>query len=85
LEERYKEGIKNSAGKFLVVQFGLCAFFYDEETNEYSHKAYNFYTFPKCFDRNAPNKRFWCEASSLEFLASTGFDFNKWINHGNSN
>ena len=82
VEERY-HSVRQSASQFLVVQFGLCPFFYDEEKDEFTHQAYNFFTYPKQFSKNAPNMRFLCESSSLEFLAESGFDFNKLIYYGN--
>ncbi|CAL8117082.1 unnamed protein product [Orchesella dallaii] len=81
VEERYKV-LRKSASQFLLVQFGLVLFFYDPVTDRFIHRAYNFYIFPKQFTTNAPNVRFLCEASSLEFLASWGFDFNKLIYKG---
>lgn len=81
VEERFRF-LRQSASKFLLVQFGMVLFFYDEETDEFTHRAYNFYIFPSQFSSAAPNVRFLCEAPSLEFLASWGFDFNKLIYKG---
>jgi len=81
MEERYLS-VRNSTSQFLVIQFGLCPFFYDPATDEYSHEAYNFYTFPRQVVKNGPNIRFLCESSSLDFLANNGFDFNKLIYEG---
>merc|ERR1719187_2261122 len=39
--ERYTK-IKDSARQFLLVQFGLCAFHYDEKTDGYNYTCYNF-------------------------------------------
>jgi hypothetical protein len=41
----------------------------------YEAHTYNFYICPKSFGDLDPN--FLCQASSLEFLASHNFDFNK--------
>jgi poly(A)-specific ribonuclease len=82
VEERY-HSVKKSASEFLIVQFGLVAFFYDEVTDCFTHKAYNFYTFPRQSGRYGPNIRFLCESSSIEFLCSCGFDFNKLFYSGN--
>lgn len=46
MEERYQV-IRETSNKFLIIQFGLVTFFYDEETDSFTHKAYNFYTYRK--------------------------------------
>jgi len=81
VEERY-QSVRNSASEFLVIQFGLVPFFYDSDKDVFTHKAYNFYTFPRQSGRHAPNIRFLCESSSIEFLCSCGFDFNKLFYQG---
>jgi len=81
VEERY-QSMKKSASEFLIVQFGLVTFFYNEEKDCFTHKAYNFYTFPRQSGRHGPNIRFLCESSSIEFLCSCGFDFNKLFYSG---
>ena len=81
MEERYLS-VRNSTSQFVIIQFGLCPFVYNKETDDYSHEAYNFYTFPRQITSNSPNIRFLCESSSLDFLASCGFDFNKLIYEG---
>ncbi|XP_046660583.1 LOW QUALITY PROTEIN: poly(A)-specific ribonuclease PARN-like [Homalodisca vitripennis] len=78
----YYHKIKNGSLDFLLVQFGLVAFMYNEEQKKYTHRAYNFYLFPKPLSRQAPDCRFLCQASSLDFLASHGFNFNKLFNEG---
>ncbi|XP_011497836.1 PREDICTED: poly(A)-specific ribonuclease PARN-like [Ceratosolen solmsi marchali] len=62
---------------FLLVQFGLSVFTYNSETNKYSQRSYNFYVFPRPFDRSAPDCRFLCQAACIDFLVNQGFDFNK--------
>lgn len=42
--------------------------------------AYNFYLFPR--GSPGPDRMFMCQSSSLDFLASQGFDFNKLIKDG---
>ncbi|GFG30197.1 hypothetical protein Cfor_10176 [Coptotermes formosanus] len=79
---QYYTKIRSGAMDFLLVQFGLCAFSYDEENDKYMHRAYNFYIFPKPHVRSLPDPRFLCQASSIEFLASQGFDFNKLFKEG---
>ncbi|KAM9304729.1 poly(A)-specific ribonuclease PARN [Gastrophryne carolinensis] len=67
---------------FLLFQFGLCTFTYDHIEARYITKSFNFYIFPKPFSRNSPDKKFVCQSSSIDFLASQGFDFNKVFRNG---
>eukprot|EP00095_Tigriopus_kingsejongensis_P008480 snap_masked-scaffold18_size714446-processed-gene-4.9 protein:Tk08480 transcript:snap_masked-scaffold18_size714446-processed-gene-4.9-mRNA-1 annotation:"hypothetical protein SINV_07959" len=79
--ERY-ESVRESARQFLLVQFGLCTFHYDAERDVYSHRAYNFYVWPKPYARQAPDLRFMCQTSSIDFLSRQDFDFNKLFKRG---
>uniref|UniRef100_A0A8C6K6F5 Poly(A)-specific ribonuclease PARN n=1 Tax=Nothobranchius furzeri TaxID=105023 RepID=A0A8C6K6F5_NOTFU len=67
---------------FLMFQFGLCTFKYDQTKSKYITKTFNFYIFPKPFNRTSPDIKFICQSSSIDFLASQGFDFNKVFCHG---
>uniref|UniRef100_A0A669F4G2 Poly(A)-specific ribonuclease PARN n=1 Tax=Oreochromis niloticus TaxID=8128 RepID=A0A669F4G2_ORENI len=67
---------------FLLFQFGLCTFKYDQAKSKYITKPFNFYIFPKPFNRTSPDIKFICQSSSIDFLASQGFDFNKVFCHG---
>ncbi|KAI8803206.1 ribonuclease H-like domain-containing protein [Cladochytrium replicatum] len=81
-QERYTK-VRESARKFLIVQLGVCPFTWDAQTQKYIARPFNFYLFPSVgTSRNVPDKSFLCQASSLEFLFSHGFDFNKWIGKG---
>ncbi|XP_034156245.2 poly(A)-specific ribonuclease PARN [Pangasianodon hypophthalmus] len=80
-EERYSKLRKHSMD-FLLFQFGLCAFRYDQSQSKYFTKAFNFYIFPKPFSRASPDIKFMCQSSSIDFLASQGFDFNKVFRNG---
>ncbi|TRY86134.1 hypothetical protein DNTS_030205 [Danionella cerebrum] len=79
---------------FLLFQFGLCTFRYDQNQAKYVTKAFNFYIFPRPSSRTSPDIKFICQvcglllevvrgsmflmkSSSIDFLASQGFDFNK--------
>jgi hypothetical protein len=64
-----------AAEQFLVVQFGLSAFVWQPESNSYNVRSFNFHLFPS--PQEDVDSRFLCQASSLAFLASQGFDFNK--------
>lgn len=81
VEDRYRI-LRGSCSSFLLVQFGMVVFFYDPDTDTFTHSAFNFYVFPRQVANSSPNVRFSCEASSLEFLASWGFDFNKLFYKG---
>uniref|UniRef100_A0AAR2JBX7 Poly(A)-specific ribonuclease PARN n=1 Tax=Pygocentrus nattereri TaxID=42514 RepID=A0AAR2JBX7_PYGNA len=78
-EERYAKLRKHSMD-FLLFQFGLCTFRYDQA--QYLTKSFNFYIFPKPFSRTSPDIKFICQSSSIDFLASQGFDFNKVFRSG---
>ncbi|XP_026112091.1 poly(A)-specific ribonuclease PARN-like isoform X1 [Carassius auratus] len=80
-EERYTKLRKHSMN-FLLFQFGVCTFRYDQNQSTYITKAFNFYIFPKPFSRTSPDIKFICQSSSIDFLASQGFDFNKVFRSG---
>ncbi|XP_069839818.1 poly(A)-specific ribonuclease PARN [Dendropsophus ebraccatus] len=80
-EERY-EKLKEHSMEFLLFQFGLCAFTYDSKEEKYIIKSFNFYIFPRPFNRSSPDKKFVCQSSSIDFLANQGFDFNKVFRDG---
>uniref|UniRef100_A0A1A7X650 Poly(A)-specific ribonuclease PARN n=1 Tax=Iconisemion striatum TaxID=60296 RepID=A0A1A7X650_9TELE len=80
-EERYTK-LKKHSMDFLMFQFGLCTFKYNETKSKYITKTFNFYIFPKPFNRTSPDIKFICQSSSIDFLASQGFDFNKVFCHG---
>ncbi|XP_076309191.1 poly(A)-specific ribonuclease PARN-like isoform X2 [Tachypleus tridentatus] len=79
--ERYMK-LRETASSFLLIQFGLSAFLYDAEKDRYTHRDFNFYVFPRKIIRQCFDHQFLCQASSLEFLASKGFDFNRLISDG---
>ncbi|CAH3997884.1 poly(A)-specific ribonuclease PARN-like [Pieris brassicae] len=78
--EEYYLTLLNGSTQFLLIQFGLCAFIWDEKMKKYRNHAYNFYLFPR--GRPGYDKMFVCQSSSLEFLALQGFDFNKLFRDG---
>ncbi|XP_076997854.1 poly(A)-specific ribonuclease PARN isoform X3 [Tamandua tetradactyla] len=80
-EERYQK-LKKHSMDFLLFQFGLCTFKYDYADSKYITKSFNFYVFPKPFNRSSPDVKFVCQSSSIDFLASQGFDFNKVFRNG---
>ena len=68
--------------QFLLVQFGLCTFHYDSKMDGYKYNCYNFYVWPRQASRNAPDPRFMCQTSSIDFLIKQSFDFNKLFREG---
>ncbi|TRY79724.1 hypothetical protein TCAL_13099 [Tigriopus californicus] len=79
--ERY-DALRESSRQFLLVQFGLCTFHYDSKKDLYTNRAFNFYVWPRPYTRNAPDLRFMCQTSSIDFLVKQDFDFNKLFKHG---
>ena len=64
------------------MQFGLCTFHYDEASDSYTNRAFNFYVWPRPYARTAPDPRFLCQTSSIDFLSTQNFDFNKLFKSG---
>ncbi|EFN75773.1 poly(A)-specific ribonuclease PARN [Harpegnathos saltator] len=79
---QYYTKLRTGSMSFLLVQFGLSLFTYNSDTKKYSQRSYTFYVFPKQLNYRAPDCRFMCQASSIAFLASQNFDFNKLFKHG---
>ncbi|XP_050560831.1 poly(A)-specific ribonuclease PARN isoform X1 [Spodoptera frugiperda] len=78
--EDYYLRVMNGSSEFLLIQFGISCFYWDEKRNHYLNDTYNFYLYPR--GRPGPDRLFLCQSSSLDFLASNGFDFNKLIKEG---
>lgn len=78
-QEKYSK-LRQTAQNFTISQFGLSAFQYSSEENKFVARTWNFYLFPHPF--MWWDKRFTCQASSLQFLVQHNFDFNKFIGHG---
>ncbi|RKO98062.1 hypothetical protein CXG81DRAFT_20258 [Caulochytrium protostelioides] len=91
-DERYKKSA-DAVRQLMVTQYGICTFKFDAKNNTYHAQPFNFFVFPRSplpqpgADPNATpsfrgTKMFQSNCSSLEFLASNHFDFNKWIHDG---
>merc|ERR1712096_491101 len=50
--------------------------------DSFSNQAFNIYVWPRPCSRNAPDPRFLCQTSSIDFLTNQNFDFNKLFKHG---
>ncbi|KAI9305754.1 ribonuclease H-like domain-containing protein [Cunninghamella echinulata] len=82
LENRYKE-YKEATERFVVIQFGLCTFKWDNPSGRYIAKAFNFYIFPTSITgKSQTNRIFQVQAQAFDFLSKQAFDFNKWIYQG---
>ncbi|XP_033105063.1 poly(A)-specific ribonuclease PARN-like [Anneissia japonica] len=80
-EERYQK-LRQGSMDFMLVQFGLCIFKYNGKSSKYTVYPFNFYVFPTPLNRHAPDPRFLCQSSSIDFLATHNFDFNKLFREG---
>nr|XP_060505708.1 poly(A)-specific ribonuclease PARN [Panthera onca] len=78
-EERYQK-LKKHSMDFLLFQFGLCTFKYDYTDSKYITKSFNFYVFPKPFNRSSPDVKFVCQVGSrIDFLLLLFFRYPKGI------
>lgn len=73
-EEYFNKYYEQSKG-FILIQLGLTSFRFDEESNKFIYKTFNFYVYPR-------RSTFQCHGDSLSFLSATGFDFNKLFSNG---
>ncbi|XKL67209.1 hypothetical protein PGB90_010629 [Kerria lacca] len=79
----YYGKLRDGSLNFLLVQVGICTFKFDELKNKYVYKVFNFYVFPRVFNKNiSSDLNFLCQASSIHFLCGSGFDFNKLFKEG---
>ncbi|XP_022911261.2 poly(A)-specific ribonuclease PARN-like [Onthophagus taurus] len=81
-QKSYYEKVRKGCKDFLVIQYGICTFRYDEKSKSFKHQAFNFYIFPKAVPKHVPDQRFLCQASSIDFLITQNFDFNKLFRDG---
>ncbi|KAI9281930.1 CAF1 family ribonuclease-domain-containing protein [Sporodiniella umbellata] len=80
LSQRYSKLLK-CVQEFTIVQYGVCAFKKNEK-GEFVAKPFNFYIFGNDTDSVQSRRVFTSQASSLAFLRSNKFDFNKLIDDG---
>ncbi|KAI9481156.1 MAG: ribonuclease H-like domain-containing protein [Benjaminiella poitrasii] len=82
MEDRYRE-YKEATERFLIIQFGLCTFTWDEPSGRYIAKPFNFYIFPTSMTGQVTtNRLFMTQAQAFDFLTKQSFDFNKWVYQG---
>lgn len=68
--------------EFTIIQYGVCAFKRDPTTGDYIAKPFNFYIFGADTADIHSRRIFSATPSSLSFLRSNKFDFNKLIEEG---
>ncbi len=81
LSTRYNK-LKGCVQEFTVIQYGVCAFKKDPTTGDYIVKPFNFYIFGADTADVHSRRIFSATPSSLAFLRSNKFDFNKLIEEG---
>ena len=77
-EARYQK-LKSHIEHYIIIQYGLSIFHYDEATNTYDADVFNIYLLPHAF--GAVDRPFRFQSSSVEFLCRYKFDFNKVYCH----
>ncbi|XP_076253340.1 pre-piRNA 3'-exonuclease trimmer-like isoform X2 [Rhynchophorus ferrugineus] len=77
--ERYQK-LKENVKSIIPLQIGLTAFIFDSKTNSYCGKIFTFYVQPACFQHI--HRKFYFQSSTLNFLKSYNFDFNKFVYSG---
>ncbi|XP_066249816.1 poly(A)-specific ribonuclease PARN-like [Euwallacea similis] len=80
--KQYYEKIIKDCREFLVIQYGITLFRFDNDADCFKHKSYNFYTFRRPINKFIQDQRFLCQTSSVDFLIGNGFDFNKLFKDG---
>ncbi|RZB38999.1 poly(A)-specific ribonuclease PARN [Asbolus verrucosus] len=80
--KQYYEKVRKNCKEFLVIQYGLSAFRFEPSDGEFKQQSYNFYIFRRPVNKNIPDQRFLCQTSSINFLTTQGFDFNKLFKSG---
>ncbi|KAI8377183.1 ribonuclease H-like domain-containing protein [Choanephora cucurbitarum] len=82
MKDRYQE-YKEATERFIIIQFGLCTFQWDEPSGRYIAKPFNFYIFPTSITGHIQTNRiFMTQAQAFDFLTKQSFDFNKWVYQG---
>lgn len=81
VSDRYTR-LRQGAHQFQIIQYGLCFFTWDSEKETYTAKPFSVYLFPRPYKRFQNDVLFLCQSSSLDFLVSHNFDFNKLFHEG---
>lgn len=80
--KEYYQKMRSNSRDFLVMQYGISIFRYDESEHNFKQRTYNFFIFRRPINKNIPDQRFLCQSSSIDFLIGNGFDFNKLFKEG---
>ncbi|KAL1497733.1 hypothetical protein ABEB36_008640 [Hypothenemus hampei] len=80
--KQYYQKVIKDCREFLVIQYGITLFRFDESTDSFKHKSYNFYIFRKPMNKYIQDQRFLSQTTSIDFLINQGFDFNKLFKNG---
>ena len=79
LPERWRK-VHACVSQFTVLQYGVCCFAFDPRSRRWTVRPFNFWLFPDA--SRGSTETFSCQASSLGFLSSCDFDFNKCVSQG---
>ena len=79
LPERWRK-VHACVSQFTVLQYGVCCFAFDPQSRRWTVRPFNFWLFPDA--SRGSTETFSCQASSLGFLSSCDFDFNKCVSQG---
>ncbi|KAI9490361.1 ribonuclease H-like domain-containing protein [Zychaea mexicana] len=74
--------LRDTVKEYSIIQYGVCTFKKGAGSRVYVAKPFNFYIFGGDTATMTSQRSFLCSASSLQFLRSHNFDFNKWIDYG---
>jgi poly(A)-specific ribonuclease len=80
-QERYQKLLK-AAKEYIILQFGLSAFHYNHQSEQYEARSFNFYICPRPYGKLSNDMCFKCQSSSVDFLACQGLDFGKVFRDG---
>ena len=79
IPERWRK-VHACVSQFTVLQYGVCCFAFDPRSRRWTVRPFNFWLFPDA--SRGSTETFSCQASSLGFLSSCDFDFNKCVSQG---
>lgn len=81
LQDHYLK-TKSGSDRFLILQYGICLFTWNEEMNRYIVLPFTFNIYPRPYKRFFNDVMFMVQSSCLDFLAQNNFDFNKLFYDG---
>ncbi|KAJ3061087.1 hypothetical protein HDU99_005676, partial [Rhizoclosmatium hyalinum] len=77
------EKLKASSQAFAILQFGVATFTWDSTIKKYVVRSFNFPVFPQAGKQILGlDRRFLVESSAVDFLLSTGFNFDNTFKTG---